>query len=123
MVLLKGMSLVSHTCARCGAEFQGVQRQYVCPACSKTADGRGRNYDRPLTPRERQVIERLAAGAANKEIAAVLHLTEGTIKEYLYSIFRKVGVTSRLELALWWVQHGRAIAQSEEPQDRERLVA
>jgi DNA-binding NarL/FixJ family response regulator len=122
MVLLKGTSLVSHTCARCGAEFQGLHRQYVCSACSKCAADKGRNYDRPLTPRERQVIERLAAGAANKEIAALLHLTEGTIKEYLYGIFRKVGVTSRLELALWWVQHGRA-AQPEEPQDREELVA
>jgi DNA-binding NarL/FixJ family response regulator len=122
MVFLKGVSLVSHTCARCGAEFQGVQRQYVCSACSRSADNRGRNYERPLTPRERQVIERLAAGAANKEIAALLHLTEGTIKEYLYSIFRKVGVTSRLELALWWVQHGREAAEADKPQHRQ-LVA
>ena len=117
------MSLVSHTCARCGAEFQGLHRQYVCSVCSKGAADKGRNFNRPLTPRERQVIERLAAGAANKEIAALLHLTEGTIKEYLYSSCRKVGVTSRLELALWWVQHGRAAAQPEEPQDREKLVA
>jgi DNA-binding NarL/FixJ family response regulator len=121
MVLLKG--IVSHTCARCGAEFQGVHRQYVCSACRKCADATGRNYDRPLTPRERQVIERLAAGAANKEIAALLHLTEGTIKEYLYGIFRKVGVTSRLELALWWVQQGRVSEEPDGPEGREKLVA
>ena len=37
----------------------------------------------------------------NKEIAYELHLTEGTIKEYLHRIFKKVAVSNRTELAVW----------------------
>jgi len=37
----------------------------------------------------------------NKEIAYELHLTEGTVKEYLNRIFRKVGATNRTDLAVW----------------------
>jgi DNA-binding NarL/FixJ family response regulator len=37
----------------------------------------------------------------NKEIAFELHLTEGTIKEYLNRIFRKVEVKNRTDLAIW----------------------
>lgn len=37
----------------------------------------------------------------NKEIAHELHLSEGTIKEYLNRIFRKIGVSNRTELAIW----------------------
>ena len=37
----------------------------------------------------------------NKEIAYELHLSEGTVKEYLHRIFRKVGVKNRTDLALW----------------------
>lgn len=38
---------------------------------------------------------------ANKEIAYELHLSEGTVKEYLNRIFRKLEVKSRTELAVW----------------------
>ena len=41
----------------------------------------------------------------NKEIAYELHLTEGTVKEYLNRIFQKLGTTNRTELALWAVTH------------------
>jgi DNA-binding NarL/FixJ family response regulator len=44
----------------------------------------------------------------NKEIAGELHLTEGTIKEYLNRIFRKLGVANRTELAVWAVTRGTA---------------
>jgi two-component system nitrate/nitrite response regulator NarP len=37
----------------------------------------------------------------NKEIAYELHLSEGTIKEYLHRIFRKLGVKNRTDLAIW----------------------
>jgi DNA-binding NarL/FixJ family response regulator len=42
----------------------------------------------------------LREAKANKEIAAELRLTEGTVKEYLHHIFRKLGVRNRTELAL-----------------------
>jgi DNA-binding NarL/FixJ family response regulator len=41
----------------------------------------------------------------NKEIAYRLHLSEGTVKEYLNRIFRKLGVSNRTELAVWALTH------------------
>jgi DNA-binding NarL/FixJ family response regulator len=60
---------------------------------------------RPLSSRERQVVTLIQAGKRNKEIAFELQLTEGTIKEYLNRIFRKLGVKNRTELAIWAFQH------------------
>jgi DNA-binding NarL/FixJ family response regulator len=56
---------------------------------------------RPLSFRERQVVKLVQQAKLNKEIAFELHLTEGTIKEYLNRIFRKLGVKNRTELAIW----------------------
>ena len=56
---------------------------------------------RNLSFRERQVISLIQQAKLNKEIAYELHLTEGTIKEYLNRIFRKLGVKNRTELAIW----------------------
>ena len=55
---------------------------------------------RPLTPRERQLINLVRKGMRNREIAEELGVTEGTIKVYMHAIFEKVGVSSRTELAI-----------------------
>jgi two-component system nitrate/nitrite response regulator NarL len=71
---------------------------------------------RPLNPtlsfRERQVVHLICKAKLNKEIAYELHLTEGTVKEYLNRIFRKVGATNRTELAIWAIttQTGMPVA-------------
>jgi DNA-binding NarL/FixJ family response regulator len=54
-----------------------------------------------LTVREKQVVALVALGMQNKEIAFELHLTAGTVKQYLNLIFRKLGVSNRTELAVW----------------------
>jgi DNA-binding NarL/FixJ family response regulator len=54
-----------------------------------------------LSFRERQVVNLVCQAKLNKEIAYELHLAEGTIKEYLNRIFRKVGASNRTELAVW----------------------
>jgi two-component system, NarL family, nitrate/nitrite response regulator NarL len=54
----------------------------------------------PLTPRERELVELVRQGLRNRDIAAQLGVTEGTVKVYLHSIFDKVGVGSRTELAI-----------------------
>jgi two-component system nitrate/nitrite response regulator NarP len=54
----------------------------------------------PLTPRERELVELVRQGLRNRDIAARLGVTEGTVKVYLHSIFEKVGVASRTELAI-----------------------
>jgi DNA-binding NarL/FixJ family response regulator len=65
--------------------------------------------DRPkfrLTPRERQVVAAVLDGLTNKDIARRFTLSEDTIKHHLSSIFDKVGVSNRLELALAAIAHG-----------------
>ncbi|MDG4826596.1 helix-turn-helix transcriptional regulator [Asanoa sp. WMMD1127] len=50
-----------------------------------------------LSPREHEVLGHLAAGRSNREIAAALHLAQGTVKAHLNHIFRKLGATTRLQ--------------------------
>ena len=58
-----------------------------------------------LTPRELQVVGTIVAGYTNKEIARELSLSEETVKHHLSNIFDKCGVSNRLELALFAVNH------------------
>jgi len=54
-----------------------------------------------LSPRELQVAESAAQGQSNKQIADHLGLSEHTIKNYLFRIFEKLGVSNRVELLFW----------------------
>jgi two-component system nitrate/nitrite response regulator NarP len=54
----------------------------------------------PLTRRERELIELVRQGLRNRDIAAELGVTEGTVKVYLHAIFDKLHVDNRTELAL-----------------------
>jgi two-component system nitrate/nitrite response regulator NarL len=54
-----------------------------------------------LTKREMQIVTTIVAGLSNKEIARKFSLSEDTVKHHLTNIFEKVGVASRLELALF----------------------
>jgi two-component system nitrate/nitrite response regulator NarL len=54
---------------------------------------------RSLTSRERQVMDLVADGLCNKEVAQQLALTEGTVKIHLHSIFQKTGISNRTTLA------------------------
>lgn len=53
-----------------------------------------------LAPRERQLVGFVRRGLRNREIAEQLGVTEGTVKVYLHTIFEKLGVNSRTELAI-----------------------
>ncbi len=65
------------------------------------------NY-RLLTTRECQVVGLVRFGKLNKEIASELNLAEGTVKEHLNRIFRKLDVKNRTELAVWALTHQSA---------------
>ena len=52
-----------------------------------------------LTPAEQRVAELVAAGRTNKEVASALFLTDRTVEGHLTSIYRKLGIRSRAELA------------------------
>jgi two-component system, NarL family, nitrate/nitrite response regulator NarL len=58
-----------------------------------------------LTPRELEIISGVVEGASNREIGDQLGLSTQTVKNHLSSIFDKLGVSSRLELALFAVHH------------------
>jgi len=53
-----------------------------------------------LSARQKEILGLLAVGKSNKEIAHELHITEGTVKQHLFTLFRKLGVTSRLKATL-----------------------
>ena len=57
-----------------------------------------------LTTREREVLELVASGAANKRIACALGMTEHTVKFHLGSVYRKLGVTNRTEAAATYLR-------------------
>ena len=72
--------------------------------------------DNLLTPREEQVVALVAEGLGNPQIACELNLSEHTIKKYLFRIFEKLGISSRVELVLYAVNPG-------DPRQAEWLVA
>lgn len=55
----------------------------------------------PLTLRERQILNRIAAGDSNKEIARALELSPHTVKRHVANILNKLGVSSRVQAAAW----------------------
>ncbi len=62
-----------------------------------------------FTSRERSVIQLVAKGARNKEIADALFISEHTVKSHISSLFRKTGSRNRVEL-LRWVNHSSLIS-------------
>ena len=59
-----------------------------------------------LTARETEIISFITQGCMNRDIASSLSITEETVKRHLTNIFNKVGMSNRLELALFAIEHG-----------------
>jgi DNA-binding NarL/FixJ family response regulator len=81
----------------------------VMEAFSQLAPLRIANADglRLLTKREEEVVRLVAEGMQNREIARELNLSEHTVKNYLFKVFDKLGVSSRVELVLYAVSSTR----------------
>jgi DNA-binding NarL/FixJ family response regulator len=62
-----------------------------------------------LTPRELEIVSAVVAGYSNKEIAEYFKISEDTVKHHLSNIFDKLGVSTRLELALFAVNQALPI--------------
>ena len=80
-----------------------------------------------LTPREKTIAARVALGLSNAEIAGDLKISTQTVKNHLGSIFEKIGVVSRLELAAWLFTHDCKMcplrSPSSLPRPQERITA
>ncbi|MEL6385223.1 MAG: response regulator transcription factor [Cyanobacteria bacterium J06626_18] len=59
------------------------------------------NWQTVLNPRELEILRLLGQGHSNREIAAALHLTEGTVKNHMTNIFCQLEVRDRTQAALW----------------------
>ena len=85
----------------CMEQVRDGQRWIDPEIAERTRDAKERALLAPsLTPRERQLVELVRQGLRNRDIAAQLGVTEGTVKVYLHAIFDKVGVDNRTELAM-----------------------
>ena len=74
-----------------------------------------------LSSREREVIQYLASGMTNREIAQALGLSRHTVKNYLFRIFDKVGVSSRTELISHTMNHSKRHGEDRETDVGENL--
>ena len=76
---------------------------------------RGRHSSGAPNEREQRVIELVAQGLKNKEVASEIGTTEHVVKNYLRTIYDKLGLWNRVELALWYEarrHEGLMLAQS-----------
>lgn len=64
-----------------------------------------REQGAPLSSREREIVVLVAQGFKNKEMAERMFISEQTVKNHLHNIFDKLGVSDRLELALYAIHH------------------
>lgn len=78
----------------------------VMVAMSRPASGTaGRGEQAGLTTREQEIVFLVTQGFRNKEMAEKLSISEQTVKNHLHNIFDKLGVSDRLELALYALHH------------------
>jgi DNA-binding NarL/FixJ family response regulator len=77
----------------------------VMKAFSKSSDGGPRREKPLLSDREKEIVQLVAQGFRNKEIGEKLFISEQTVKNHLHNIFDKLGVSDRLELALYAIHH------------------
>lgn len=83
----------------------GKVLQQMQQSAPSTANGR-LELNEDLTERELEVLKLLATGLSNQEIAESLHLSEGTVRNYLSTLFSKLGVSDRTKAAVLAIQHG-----------------
>jgi DNA-binding NarL/FixJ family response regulator len=99
--------LDSHTTA-------AVMRQFATATGEPAMGGSTKPRERsPLSTREREIVAFVAQGYKNKEMAEKMFISEQTVKNHLHNIFDKLGVSDRLELALYAIHKGLHLPAAE----------
>jgi DNA-binding NarL/FixJ family response regulator len=88
-----------------------VQDLRTPPGHTETDDFVGARVRDRLTPKELKIVALIVQGFKNKEIATLLGTTEQVVKNYLRNVYDKIGVSDRLELALFTIHH-RILAEA-----------
>ena len=83
-------------------ELNGVLKAFSEALPLRVVDAKGALI---LTQREEMIVQLVAEGMTNRDIGAALHLSELTVRNYLYRIYNKIGVSSRIELTLYTITH------------------
>jgi DNA-binding CsgD family transcriptional regulator len=99
-VFLKGMRTILE-----GDLWLSRQLMSTCVIASNKGDEGDANCTAPLTGREKEVLRFTSLGLSNDEIADKLNLSPHTVKTHLYHIYKKIGVTNRLQATLWAAAH------------------
>jgi DNA-binding NarL/FixJ family response regulator len=89
--------LDSHTTAAVMRQFAAAEDAPPVPTIPRERP--------PLSQREREIVALVAQGFKNKEMAEKMFISEQTVKNHLHNIFDKLGVSDRLELALYAIHH------------------
>lgn len=82
-----------------------IEQELLQRALDRTMEGGPPDPLRGLNPREKSIAGLVGQGLRNRDIAAELDMNEGTVKVYLYRIYKKLGLGSRTELAIRLREH------------------
>ena len=112
VILKESATRLLFKCIRCvmageywiGREGVGGLVDFLRHNAAATTEPAQKRY--ALTPRELEIVASVLAGESNKDIAAKFGISLQTVKHHLTSIFDKVGVSNRLELALLAIEKG-----------------
>lgn len=90
-----------------GGEMLLSQQDLVRSLRSVSENSAGaRDLIEPLTHREEEVLRLVSTGLTNRDIGAVLFVAESTVKTHVEHIIMKLGVSDRVQAAVWAAQHG-----------------
>jgi DNA-binding NarL/FixJ family response regulator len=97
--------LDSHTTAAVIRQFVANDEAQPAPHSLPPAPAARERERSPLSQREREIVALVAQGFKNKEMAEKMFISEQTVKNHLHNIFDKLGVSDRLELALYAIHN------------------
>lgn len=85
---------------------RGTMRRLIALTGANHVNGRWPVRSRDLSAREQQILRMVAAGSDNHQIAERLGVTESTVRNHLHNVYDKLGLETRVQLALYAFQQG-----------------